>query len=205
MIYVLTADDPGLGKAPFLASKNVHWPDRREIQAIEYYLENFVWGGLQRTDEERPYPYGVYGTPHWYINRSPERRAEWTDRDLDREHVWRSYDYPHMVMLYFHMYEIAKLYPQLSTYLDARGYLERAFFTAQAFYTYPRGFDQDMAHRLSGCGEKVLAVHPLLGAAFLQSQPGFMDQGRGLQGVTGLFLGQQRGCQTAQIVVHLRK
>ncbi|HUF71050.1 MAG TPA: DUF5695 domain-containing protein [Longimicrobiales bacterium] len=137
MIYVLTADDPGLGKAPFLASKNVHWPERREIEALEYYLENFVWGGLQRTDEERPYPYGVYGTPHWYINRSPERRAEWTDRDLDREHVWRSYDYPHVVMLYYHMYQIATLYPQLSTYLDARGYLERAYRTAQAFYTYP--------------------------------------------------------------------
>ena len=137
MIYVLTADDPGLSKAPFLASKNVHYPVRREIQALEYYLEHFVWGGLQRTDTEKPYPYGVYGTPHWYINRSPERRAAWTDRDLDREHVWRSYDYPHMIMLYYHMYEIAKLYPQLSTYLDAAGYLERAFQTAKAFYTWP--------------------------------------------------------------------
>ena len=48
------------------------------------------------------------------------------DRDLDREHVWRSYDYPHVVMLYYHMYEIAKLYPEMSTYLDAAGYLERA-------------------------------------------------------------------------------
>lgn len=137
MIYVLTADDPALSKAPFLASKNVHYPERREIQALEYYLEHFVWGGLQRTDIEKPYPYGVYGTPHWYINRSPDRRAAWTDRDLDREHVWRSYDYPHVIMLYYHMYEIAKLYPDLSTYLDAAGYLERAFQTAKAFYIYP--------------------------------------------------------------------
>jgi hypothetical protein len=137
MIYVLTADDPGLSKAPFLASKNVHFPDRREIEALEYYLEHFVWGGLQRTDAEQPYPYGVYGTPHWYINRSPERRAEWTDRDLEREHVWRSYDYPHVIMLYYHMYEIAKMYPEMSTYLDAAGYLERAAETAKAFYIYP--------------------------------------------------------------------
>jgi len=137
MVYVLTCDDPGLSKAPFLASKNVHFPDRREIEALEYYLEHFVWGGLQRTDAEKPYPYGVYGTPEWYTNRSPERRAAYTDRDLDREHVWRSYDYPHVIMLYFHMYEIAKLYPELSTYLDATGYLRRAFGTARAFYTYP--------------------------------------------------------------------
>jgi len=137
MVYVLTCDDPGLSKAPFLASKNVAFPDPREIEALEYYLEHFVWGGLQRTDAEEPYPYGVYGTPEWYTNRSPDRRAAYTDRDLDREHVWRSYDYPHMIMLYYHMYEIARLYPELSTYLDAEGYLRRAFETARAFYTYP--------------------------------------------------------------------
>ena len=51
--------------------------------------------------------------------------------------VWRSYDYPHVVMLYFHMYEIAKKYPHMSKYLDAAGYLERAYQTARAFFTYP--------------------------------------------------------------------
>lgn len=137
MIYVLTADDPGLSKAPFLAAKNVHFPEPKEIEALEYYIENFVWGGLQRTDAERPYPYGVYGTPNWYTNRSPERRRAWTDRDLDKEHVWRSYDYPHVIMLYYHMYRIARMYPQLSNHLDAAGYLERAYQTAKAFYIYP--------------------------------------------------------------------
>ena len=51
--------------------------------------------------------------------------------------MWRSYDYPHVVMLYFHMYEIAKRYPEMSKYLDAPGYLDRAWETARAFYTYP--------------------------------------------------------------------
>lgn len=137
MVYVLTSDDPGLSKAPFLAAKNVHFPEPKEIEALEYYVDNFVWGGLQRTDAERPYPYGVYGTPEWYTNRSSERRRAWTDRDLDKEHVWRSYDYPHIIMLYYHMYEIAKMYPRLSTYLDAAGYLDRAYQTAKAFYIYP--------------------------------------------------------------------
>lgn len=137
MVYVLTCDDPGLSKAPFLASKNVHYPVRAEIEALEYYIEHFVWGGLQRTDAEEPYPYGVYGTPNWYVNRSPERRAGYTDRDLDREHVWRSYDYPHVIMLYYHMYQIASLYPELVEHLDAAAYLERAWGTAEAFYEYP--------------------------------------------------------------------
>lgn len=58
-------------------------------------------------------------------------------RDLGKEHVWRSYDYPHVIMLYFHMYEIAKKYPAMSKYLNAAGYLERAYQTARAFFTYP--------------------------------------------------------------------
>ncbi|MGZ4886576.1 MAG: DUF5695 domain-containing protein, partial [Candidatus Aminicenantales bacterium] len=97
-------------------------------------------------DDERPYPYGIYGTPNWFIDRDPARRKTYADsladgatarRDLVKEHVWRSYDYPHVVMLYFHMYQVAKMYPGLSTYLDAAGYLQRAFETARAFYTYP--------------------------------------------------------------------
>jgi hypothetical protein len=146
MVYVLTCDDPGLCKAPFLAAKNVLFPDRQEIASIEYYLEHFVWGKLQRRGDETPYPYGVYGTPNWYVNRDPARRKAYAEslrnsatalRDLSKEHVWRSYDYPHVVMLYVHMYQIAKMYPGLSQYLDAAGYLERAWGTAKAFFTYP--------------------------------------------------------------------
>jgi hypothetical protein len=146
MVYALTCDDPGLSKAPYIAEKNVTFPDKTEIASLEYYLKNFVWGGLQRKDDERPYPYGVYGTPNWFVNRDPGRRKDYAEhlasgatalRDLDKEHVWRSYDYPHVIMLYFHMYQIAKLYPELSTYLDAPGYLNRAWETARAFYTYP--------------------------------------------------------------------
>jgi hypothetical protein len=143
MVYVLTCDDPGLCKAPFVAEKNVHFPDRREIEGLEYYLQHFVWGRLQRTDKEQPFPYGIYGTPNWYADRDPERRKRAAGsnptavRDLSKEHVWRSYDYPHVVMLYFHLYEIAKKYPQLSTYLETSGYLERAYQTAHALFTYP--------------------------------------------------------------------
>ena len=146
MVYALTCDDPGLSKAPYLAEKNATFPNAAEIASLEYYIEHFVWGGLQRRDDERPYPYGVYGTPDWYINRDPGRRKDYAEhvangatalQDLDKEHVWRSYDYPHVIMLYFHMYQIAKRYPGMSKYLDAAGYLNRAWETARAFYTYP--------------------------------------------------------------------
>lgn len=146
MVYALTCDDPGLAKAPYLAAKNVTYPNKAEIESLEYYIQHFVWGGLQRRSDERPYPYGVYGTPNWFVNRDPARRKAYADglasgatarADLAKEHVWRNYDYPHVVMLYFHMYQIAKMYPEMSAYLDAAGYLNRAWETARAFYTYP--------------------------------------------------------------------
>jgi hypothetical protein len=135
--YVLACDDPALCKAPFIASKNVHFPVREEIAAVEYYLEHFVWGKLQRTDKETPYPYGIYGVPNWMVSRDPVKRAAIENRNLDKMKIWRSYDYPHVVMLYFHMYEIAKKYPSLTKYLDAPGYLERAYQTARAYFIYP--------------------------------------------------------------------
>jgi hypothetical protein len=136
--YVLACDDPGLSKAPFIAAKNVFYPDQKEIDAVEYYIEHFVWGKLQRTDKEDPYPYGIYGTPNWFVNRNPEERKKITrDQNQDKEHIWRSYDYPHIMMMYYHMYQIATMYPGMTKYLDSKGYLERANETAKAYFTYP--------------------------------------------------------------------
>lgn len=135
--YVLACDDPGLCKAPYVAAKNVFFPDQKEIDAVEYYLKYFVWNGLQRTDKDDPYPYGIYGVPNWKVARDPVERAKISTANLDKMKIWRSYDYPHIVMLYYHMYQIAKMYPEKVHYLDAAGYLERAWQTARAYFIYP--------------------------------------------------------------------
>nr|ACX49742.1 conserved hypothetical protein [uncultured marine bacterium 1n22] len=159
--YTLTCDDTALPKAPFIAAKNVHFPEQGEIEAVEYYIEKFVWGGLQRTDEEEPYPYFIYGVPNWYENRHSEHG--FGTRGEGQEHFWRSYDYPHMIMLYFHMYQIAKLYPGSTSYLDSTGYLERAFGTAEAHFRLaglddlPHGAQGYWAYRL-GLYNEVLIV-----------------------------------------------
>jgi hypothetical protein len=150
--YVLSCDDPGLGKAPFVAAKNVHYPERSEIEAVEVYIERFLWGKLQCTDEE-PYPYGVYGIPDWKVNR--ESRA--TDREGWTGHVWRVFDYPHVINLYWNMFRIAKLYPELVRYLDADGYLERAFGTAKAYFTLPRETANWPAEALGNFDELVIS------------------------------------------------
>ena len=178
--YVLTCDDPALCKAPFVAAKNLYYPNQSEIDAIEYYIEHFVWGKLQRTDQETPYPYGIYGTPNWRVNRDTAlRKANPNDRNKDKMHVWRSYDYPHLVMLYYHLYQIAKRYPGMTRYLDAAGYLQRAKETARAFFTYPYEILPWYETYKWGCYNELLLV-PLMrdlekegfqkDAAFLRSE-----------------------------------
>jgi len=150
--YILASDDPALSKAPYIAAKNVIYPERNEIEAVEYYLENFVWGKLQMTTQEK-YPYAIYGIDNWKVNRDSKR----ADRYGWVEHLWRPYDYPHMVLLYWSMYQIARDHPDLVHYLDKDGLLERAYGTARAFYTYPLQFAHWSTNELGNYNELVIA------------------------------------------------
>ena len=129
--YAVTCDDPGLGKPAFLAAKNAEFPVQAEVEALDYYITNFVWGGLQQTTSE-PYPYAIYGIPDWKTNRESAD----TGRNGQR-HLWRVYDYPHIIQMYFAMYRVAKDQPQIKTALTTREYLQRAYGTARAMFTVP--------------------------------------------------------------------
>ncbi|MHC4706638.1 MAG: DUF5695 domain-containing protein [Planctomycetota bacterium] len=145
------SDDPSTGKPVYLAEKNTAYPNPREIEALEYFIENFVWGKHQRTDKEHPKPYGIYGSVNWHLNRNYKWGVESEDKaknlekrfgdpegtGLGRERMWRTFDYTHYIMLYYNMYRLAKSYPDLVDYLDAGGYLDRAFGTAMAFFEVP--------------------------------------------------------------------
>ncbi len=129
--YMITCDDPGLCRAPFVAAKNVEHPDAGQVEALEYYITRFVWGGLQMTDEES-HPFGVYGIHDWKTLRESDEAGP-----KGRLHIWRIYDYPHMILLYLSMYRIASRYPEMCQALTASEYLRRAAGTARAYYTYP--------------------------------------------------------------------
>jgi hypothetical protein len=129
--YAVASDDPALGKAPYVAGKNIFFPMQSEIDAVESYIKDFVWGGLQQTDKE-PYPYAIYGIPNWKVNRDSPK-----DDNTGKKHIWRIYDYPHVILLYYNMYRLAKFYPSMVKYLDSDAYLERAYGTAKAFFTVP--------------------------------------------------------------------
>jgi len=149
-IYEVTCDDPGLGKPAYLAAKNAEFPVQSEVEALDYYISNFVWGGLQQTTSE-PYPYGIYGIPDWKTNReSPD-----TTRNGQR-HLWRIYDYPHVMLLYYSMYRVAKNYPQIKTVLPATEYLRRAYGTANALFTVPMDIERWSAYRTGLYNERVI-------------------------------------------------
>lgn len=130
------SDDPTNCKAPYVAAKNVSLPVQSEIDALEHYARHFLWGGMQRTDAETPYPYGIYGIDNWYLNRNSDKGF---GSGTGKEHLWRSFDYPPIFYFYLNMYKIAKLYPGSTKYLDAAGYLDRAFKTAKAYYEVAYG------------------------------------------------------------------
>lgn len=129
------SDDPDLCKAPYVAAVNEAFPDDRQIAAVEYYLKHFVWGKLQRAGSEEPFPYGIYGSPSWHANRFS--KTGYGSGGNGREHMWRTFDYTHLVQLYYEMYRIAKLYPERVHYLDAAGYMDRAYRTALAYFRVP--------------------------------------------------------------------
>ncbi|MBO9726432.1 MAG: hypothetical protein J7530_18840 [Novosphingobium sp.] len=131
-IYEVTCDDPGLSKPAFLAAKNAEYPVQAEIDALDDYVEHFVWGGLQRTAEEQ-WPYALYGIPDWKRNRDSADPG-----DKGRKHFWRPYDYPHIVLMYFALYRIARDRHGFRTRLTAADYLERAFGTARAMFVIPK-------------------------------------------------------------------
>jgi hypothetical protein len=124
-------DDAGNARPAFIASKNVFFPNHKEIESLELYISKYLWGGMQMTDREK-YPYAVYGIPNWKANRDSADEGR-----NGQSHVWRIYDYPHIIMLYHRMYLIAKFYPDKISHLNAATYLERAYRTATAYWTVP--------------------------------------------------------------------
>lgn len=149
-IYEVTCDDPGLSKPAFLAAKNAEHPVQAEVTALDDYIEHFVWGGLQRSTAET-YPYAIYGIPDWKQNRDSADAGT-----KGKLHIWRVYDYPHIILLYLSLYRIATDHPGVATRLDAKAYLERAFGTARAMFTIPKALANWSAYETGFYNECVL-------------------------------------------------
>jgi len=135
-----SSDDAGNARPAYVAAKNVFFPRQEEIDSVERYIRYYLWndlkdgkGGMQMTENEK-YPYGIYGTfDNWWGHRvsdDPGRNGQ--------AHLWRIYDYPHIIHLYYRMYQIARFYPEMVDYKNADEYLELAYRTAKAYWEVPK-------------------------------------------------------------------
>lgn len=129
-------DDAGNARPAFIASKNVFLPDQAEIESLELYISRYLWGGMQMTEAEK-YPYAIYGIPNFKANRASADQGR-----NGQAHLWRIYDYPHIIMLYHRMFDIARFYPDKIKYLNAEAYLARAYRTAIAYWTVPLAIEK---------------------------------------------------------------
>jgi hypothetical protein len=143
-------DDAGNARPAFVASKNVFFPDKTQIESVDCYIKNYLWGGMQCTEKE-PYPYGIYGIPNWKVNRDSNDAGR-----NGKKHLWRIYDYPHIVVLYYRMYQVAKFYPEIKTELTKDEYLQRAFKTAIAYFTVPMEIEKWSAYETPTMNEIVI-------------------------------------------------
>ncbi|MDD7985999.1 DUF5695 domain-containing protein [Lentisphaera marina] len=186
------SDDPSNSKCIYLAEKNVAYPDAQEIASLEYFIKNFVWGKHQRSDQEDPYPYGIYGSDSWINNRNSQNDLieESTSRPQEggsQCRMWRSFDYTTYFALYYNMYLIAQQNPELTKYLSANDYLERAYGTAKAYFEVPYNIMMtggwahegwtDWAYTLGNFHEKYLL--PLITSL---REEGFSDKADYLEG-----------------------
>ncbi len=133
------SDEAGAGSWLAAAMKEYAQPDKQQIAQLESFVDGVVWGGLQAKDGA--HKYGVRKSLFYY---QPDQMPKGTyDRDLDwhswtswskeaSEDVGRSFNYPHVVALYWSLYRIARNHQGLVTHHDWQWYLDQAYETSMA-------------------------------------------------------------------------
>ncbi len=150
-----SSDDAGNARPAYVAGVNAFFPTAEGVASVERYVRYYLFndykdgkGGMQMTDKE-PYPYGIYGTfDNWWQHRAApdtppdtyepgnaNRQRDWTV--LHKDHLWRIYDYPHIINMYYRLYQIGKFYPEMLKWKTSAQYLELAYHTTVAYWTVP--------------------------------------------------------------------
>jgi len=150
-----SSDDAGNARPALVAGVNAFFPTAEGVASVERYVRYYLFndykdgkGGMQMTEKEA-YPFGIYGTfDNWWQHRAApdappdtyepgnaNRQRDWTV--LHRDHLWRIYDYPHIINMYHRLYQIGKFYPGMLHWRTSAQYLELAYRTAVAYWTVP--------------------------------------------------------------------
>jgi hypothetical protein len=142
--YIGGGSDTGFAPPLFLSAKNVMFPNQDEINALDDFIEKFLYGLLQDKESFR-IKNGIYDNYQTYeilkgTNDFKQIENFLIVDDEGRETTWRRwdgtyriYDYPHAYNIYYSMFRIAK-YTDIKVSRSAKEYLLFAFKTAMAVY-----------------------------------------------------------------------
>jgi hypothetical protein len=132
-------DEAGSGSWLAAAMKEYGRPDKHEVEQLEAFVDGVLWGGLQQKDG--PGKFGVRKSLFYY---QPDQLPAGTYRkDLDwssweswnkqaSEDLGRSFNYPHVVAVYWALYRLARDHQGLATHHDWQWYLTQAYETTMA-------------------------------------------------------------------------
>ena len=121
------SDEAGFADPLFLAQKNVYYPSREEVAALEQYVDDCLFRYIQD-----PKTYKVRASLYWKV-RTPS--SGWGDWSRERSQAtFRTYNYVHPANIYFSLYRIGKLYGLLRTRTPLE-YLRMSYRTCLRWFT----------------------------------------------------------------------
>jgi hypothetical protein len=146
-VWIAGLGDEGGGGAWISAMmKQYIEPDKEEVDKLQRFIDEVIWGGLQYKDG--PNKYGVRKSLFYYqpdellkgFYRSDLDWSSWTSWNKKAsEQVDRSYDYPHVAAAYWVMYHLARNNQGLVTNHPWEWYLNQAYETSIAMTKYAEG------------------------------------------------------------------
>ncbi|MBN1925407.1 MAG: hypothetical protein JW798_06205, partial [Prolixibacteraceae bacterium] len=133
------SDEGGAGSWLGAVMKQVVMPDKEEVEKLEDFVNQTIWGGIQYNEGERKY--GVRKSMFYYEPDSMPAGTysdsirwgrydgfpSWSKREA--ESVGRSYNYPHVAAAHWAMYRLARYRRGYVSQHDWKWYLENAFQT----------------------------------------------------------------------------
>ena len=133
------SDEGGAGGWLAAIMKQLVQPNKEELQKLEQFVEQTLWGGIQYNKGE--HKYGVKKSVFYY---EPDSLPKGTYSDTINYKTWaawnhehandpgRSYNYPHVAAAYWVLYKLARYHEGLVEQHPWEWYLEQAYHTAIA-------------------------------------------------------------------------
>lgn len=131
------SDEGGAGSWLNAIMKQLVQPDKEEIQKLETFVNQTIWGGIQYSDGKLKY--GVRKSMFFYEPDSMPAGTYSKDINFKVWSAWnrkgaeitdRSYNYPHVAAAHWVMYRLARNYNGLVSKQSWQWYLENAYHTA---------------------------------------------------------------------------